>query len=389
MELFLQIVGGVFVALVLFVIVAFLLIRWKLRSWLNQLVNSIADGLVGGIPPFRVKLAKRSELDEEDEWVPEKYRKQFEEITEEFERLGFARLEDYFIQENGMPVRTLIDVDQSTVGVIYFYPIAEVWCDVHRRYPDETSWTYANTRYHGLEIPPMATQKFFVEDTVEQLVNRFREDAPSSDMVTITKEQLPAIFEKAYAHEMDWRIERGGPTAEEIRRVSENIGEECDEEKIRNIQLQWRTAIDAFLSERALKRYRKEAELNSFQWEHLQNYGVVIHGRMHAEQLLQAFDEEYYPDIKLEDELDDGDDDDEFVAEMRAQREKWNQRISELEDALQRGTPQQVFRDMIELGNGAHSPQVKWEFQTSLTEPVVADIWTRTYEDTEENWDED
>ncbi|WP_144972548.1 hypothetical protein [Bremerella volcania] len=386
MELFLQIVGGVFVGLILFVVVAFLLIRWKLRSWLKSLGDLISQGLAGGVPPFRVKLTKRSELDDpEDEWVQGDHRKQFDSLSEQFESLGFTRLEDYVIQEIATPMRVLLDGDQSTVGVVYSHPVIGVWCDVVRRYQDGTGWTFGGTKYHGMDVPPFSTHKFFPDEPVEQIVARFREDAPATDMTTITAEEFPTYFEKAYAREMDWRIERGGTTEEEIRRIAEMNGEQCTDETVRQIQLQWRTAIHQFMSDRALKRYRKEADLNSFEWDHLQSYGVVIHERMHGEQLLQVFDEEYYPDIlNMED-----DEDDEDAAEMRKQREKWNQRISELEDALSRGTPQQVFRDMIELQNGSESQQSKWEFQTSITEPIAADIWTRTYEDDEENWDDE
>jgi len=389
MELFLQIVGGAFVALVLFVAIAYFLIRWKLQSWLKSLGALIAEGLAGSVPPFRVKLTRRSSLeDPEDEWVPDEHEKDFESLTEQFESLGFTRLEDYYIEEIVTPMRVLLDGDQSTVGVVYSHPVIGVWCDVVRRYQDGTGWTFGSTKYHGMDIPPFATQKFFPDESLEQIVTRFREEAPATEMVAITKEDFPAYFEKAYAREMDWRIERGGTTEEEIRRIAEINSDECTDETVRQIQLQWRTAIHEFLSDRALKRYRKEAELNSFEWDHLQSYGVVIHERMQAEQLLQAYDEDYYPDINLEDEADD--DDDEYSTEMREQREKWNQRISELSDALSRGTPQQVFREMLELQNGSASQRTKWEFKSSLTEPVVADIWARTYEDDdEENWDEE
>ncbi|MBA2117773.1 hypothetical protein [Bremerella alba] len=385
MQLFFQIVGGVFVALVLFLVVAYLLIRWKMRSWLKSLGDLIAQGLGGGVPPFRIKLTKRSDLDDpDDQWVMDDHRKQFDATVEQFESLGFTKLEDYVAEEIVTPMRVLLDADQSTLGVVYSHPVMGVWCDVVRRYHDGTGWTFGSTKYHGMDIPPFATHKFFPEDSVEEIVRRFREEAPATEMETFNQENFPAYFEKAYAREMDWRIERGGATQDEIRRIADMNGDECTDETVRQIQLQWRAAIHEFLSDRALRRYRKEAELNSFQWDHLQSYGVVVHQRMMAEQLLQVYDEEYYPDVLEEP------DDDEDAAELREQRQQWNQRIAELEDALSRGTPQQVFRDMIELKNGSGAPSTQWEFQTSITEPVAADIWTRTYaDDGDEDWEED
>ncbi|WP_146115629.1 MULTISPECIES: hypothetical protein [Pirellulaceae] len=387
MQLFLQIVGGAFVALVLFVIVAYFLIRWKLRSWLKSLGDLIAQGLGGGVPPFRIKLTRRSELgDPEEEWVQDEHAKAFESLTEQFQDLGFTKLEDYVMEEIATQMRILLDQDQATTAVVYCHPVIGVWSDVTRRYQDKTSWTFSSTKYHGMDIPPYTTQKFFPDESVEEILAKFRAEAPEAGMITITKQEFPSLFEKAYAREMDWRMERGGATEEEIRRIAEMNGDQCTDETVRQIQLQWRTAIHEFVSDKALKRYRKDAELNSFEWDHVQNYGVVIHERMQGEQLLQVYDEEYYPDILGQSD----DDDDEDAAEMREQRQKWNRRIDELNQALTRGNPQQVFRDMIALQNGSDTPKLKWEYKSSVTEPVAADIWTRTYEeeDEDEGWDD-
>lgn len=181
---------------------------------------------------------------------------------------------------------------------------------------------------------------------------------------------------------MDWRIERCGPTAEEVRRIAHLDGQECTEEMVQQVQTQWRLAIAEFQKDRVLKRYRKEADLDSFQWDYLQNYGVVVHHKMTAEELLNLYDEEYYPLRHVE--IDEEELDDEDIA----QRTAWETRLGELRTALGKGSPQEVFRNMIELGNG--SATQKWEFKQSVSEPVVADIWTRTYQDDENpNWDDE
>ncbi|MHC2066624.1 hypothetical protein ACYFX5_04055 [Bremerella sp. T1] len=387
MWLFLQIVAGVFVAFMLTIFCAYLFIRWKLRGLAKSLMEAISAGLHGGVPPFRVKLMKRSDMDgdpdaaDEVDWISDDERPAFEQLTQELQAVGFRMVEDYYIPELATAMRVLRDDDQVTRGIVYFHPIIGVWCEVGRKYEDDTGWSYSRVRAPGMDTPPFTVQKYFPDLTVEELVSKFREEAPREGAVVIHEENFPAIFEKAYAKEMDWHAERGGLSVKEIRRIAEINEDDCTEEGIRQVQLQWRTAITQFYSERALKRYRKQAELNSFQWEHLQGYGVVIHERMGAEELLQIYDEEYYPDV-LGDPTDD-----EEAKEIRAQRSEWNQRISDLEDALTRGKPQQVFRDMVQLGNGS-TGQI-WEFQTSVAEPVEADIWTRTYRDEEEAWDDE
>lgn len=384
MMLFLKIVAGFFIAFVLLLVVGFFFIRWKFRRWIDKFADALKEAAAGGVPPFRIHLRKRERDEEEDEddWLDDENIEAFEARSAEFESLGFTKLEDYHVDEIMTQMRVFVDEKTCTYGIVYSHPLIKVWCDVVRKYEDGTGWTFGTTKYHGMDIHPKSTHRFFPDESLTEVVTKFKEEAPREDAILATKEDFPALFEKAYAEEMDWRISRNGPTEEEIRRIAQMNDDECTDEQVQQIQTQWRMAISEFQKERVLKRYRKSAELNSFQWDHLQNYGVVVHDKMRAEELLEIFDEEYYPTSPGE---SDDEDLDEEELEMRAE---WEKRLRELRAALQQGPPQQVFRNLVEIGNGESTDQ--WEFLSSVTEPIAADIWIRTYGDEDSDaWDDD
>ncbi|GAA4442581.1 hypothetical protein [Bremerella cremea] len=368
MWLFLEIVAGFFVAFILLVIVLFSLIRWKYWSFLQMLVRKMADGQAGQVPPFRLKLVEVASY--EDDWVDEAELPQFERLTAEWVKLGFQRWDDYSTEEIMTHLRVLAHDATGSLAVVYCHPLAKVWCDVSRRYEDGTSWTYTTISYHGLDLYPPAHMKFLPQTSPSELWERFQQDAPEEHVVRSKREDFPQRFEIAYAAEMDWRIERGGPTEDEILRAASLEGVERTDAEIRQIQSRWRIAIAQFFSDRVLKNYRSEAELNAFQWDFLQNHGVVIHERMQAEDLLQLYDEDYYPDVF--------DEDDDF--EEKRDRKRWNERLKQLEGAMRQSPPQKVFRDLVEVEADGKS-NVKWEYQASVVQPVAADIWVRTYEE--------
>ncbi|RCS44705.1 hypothetical protein DTL42_17450 [Bremerella cremea] len=384
MVLFLKIVAGFFIAFLLLVVFVYYFIRWKFGNWIKKFADAMKEAFAGGVPPFRIHLRKRepSEEEDEDDWVPRENREAFEEYCAEFESLGFIKLEDYFIDEIAAQMRVFVDESTRTYGVVYSHPMLNVWCDIVRKFEDGTGWTFGLVKYHGMDSPPHSTHKFFPDESLADMVAKFQQEAPREGAILVSKEDFPAFFEKEYAAEMDWRIERCGPTEQEVRRIADLDGQECTDQMVQQTQMQWRLAIAEFQKERVLKRYRKEAELDSFQWDYLQNYGVVVHHKMTAEELLNLYDEDYFPVHHMEIEEEDLDDED------IAQQTAWEKRLGELRTALGKGSPQEVFRNMIELGNG--SATHKWEFKKSVSDPVVADIWTRTYQDEEnQNWDDE
>lgn len=378
MLFFLQLLGAFLLALAIILLALFLLIRWKLRKWFGALGEAFHMAAAGSVPPFRVTLEPLSD-DSEDPfvWIQRKHKPQFEARSREFEQLGFEKLGDYLIIEIGTPIAVFVDRAAVTYGIVYAHPLIGVWCDVTRRFADDTSWTFGTTAYHGMDVPPFAVQKFFPDVELADVVAAFREEAPSEGAVLIDAEQFPKHFQKAYAREMDWRIERGGATEEEIRRIASLGGNEATDEDVRQVQRGWRAAISRFLCERVLKHYGKAASLNSYERDYLDSHGVVIHERMHPEDLLQAFDQSYFDGNGLE--LDPEDQED---AEAITQQQAWQDQLLELRAALDRQSPREVFKTLV----AGETNGTMWEFRQSVEKPLPADIWIRQerFDDEEE-----
>ena len=93
---------------------------------------------------------------------------------------------------------------------------------------------------------------------------------------------------------MDWRIERGGTTEEEVERIAQMNDNEVSEDQIRAVIMPWRVAISEFHQSRVLKRYRKETGLSGHEWDELQENGIVVHDRMEPEELMHLIDHGYH-----------------------------------------------------------------------------------------------
>ncbi len=377
MMLFLKIVAAIFVAFLLLVLAVYLFICWKIRSVVNTLKDAMTGLVYGDVPPFRIKLRKCEPLEDPDD---ERFinADEVESLSKEYEKLGFRKIQDYEIDEIGTTIRVFVQDNTATYGVIYEHPVANVWCDIVRRYANDEGWTYATNEDHRMDRPPGKTQKFFPDQSLTKTIEQFQKDAPATGAIKISDEEFPRYFEQVYAEEMDWRIERNGPTEAEIRRVCEKEGTDCTPEHIADVQQQWREAISEYLSERALRSYRKQANLSRLEWEVLENQAVVIHERMQAEELLQAFDENYYP--SCEEDAED------YEPDEQADFRKWSAQLVSLRETLTKESPQKAFRELL----SSQQMLEAWDYQGAIDKPIRADIWIRPgYEEDDEEFDDD
>lgn len=383
MMFFLQLVGAIFVALILFILAAVMYIKWKLRTAFGTFADLLKNLGGGGVPPFRIKLKKKSDVFDDDEEEDSENQDLFQQNCEEFASLGFDKIEDYYIEDIPLSMTAYVDRDTSTYGVVYDHPMAGVWCDVVRRYEDGSAWTFGSNQDSLMDYPEDKTIKYFPQLSLAEMREKFLQEAPCNGMVVVSDEEFPRFFDRAYAEEMDWRIARGGVTEAEIRRIAERDETECTPEHVHTVQFQWRQAISEFHSQRALRRYRNEAELSRSQWEDLEDEGIVVHQEMQAEEILQSFDEDYYPGSSF-DMPDDSD------PEYQDERDKWKRQLEEIREQLKTTAPQAIMKTLMEASD---DKEVEWELKGSVETPIPADVWLRNWkdedDDDEEDWDDD
>ena len=372
MTLFLQIVAGFVVAIILVGLAVYFWIRRKLKGFGGKLIQQLAEqieqaAMGGAVPPFRLHLRTVS-----DGQVEFNNDEDVRTLTEEFLAAGFETICDFETVEIPLPLRAFRHVQHNAYGVIYDHPVAGVFCDVTRRYKDRRSWTVSSSSPHGMDPIPGSHPTFLPGAAVEELLNHLLEASPVNEMEEATREDFVVRFESAYAREMNYRIERQGPTEQEIRRIAEMNGQECDQQQIDAVQKQWKSAISEFLSEKAVAMWKKEQDVPPPVFARLQPQLVAIHDRMLPDELMNLVFEDFDLDDIEDEELDD--------TTTRRMRTVWNQ----LQDWLRSNSFAEAFVQLLKT-SGQSS---KWQHQGSVSRPIPAEIWLRPSEDEEDQEDE-
>ena len=349
---FLKMVAAFIVAIVVLVVAVILFVRWKFRRFLKNVMEAAAAQGSSAVPPFRIKLEPRAD-DDETAWFHEE---DVKTQMQQFESSGFTPLGDYDVEGLPLQIRGFQHQDHNVYGVIYDHAATGVWSDVVRRYEDETSSTVTSAKEHGMDAAPWHTPCFMPGQSVNELLSYLLTSSPSSGIQTTGADKFVPRFEAAYKREMNWRIERGGATEQEIRRVCEKNGQDCTAEQVEQIQGLWKTAIGEFLSEQILLGWRKESRITSLEYDRISDRLVVIHKRLTPNQVLEAFRSD-----SDDDDLDD--DDDQILAQVKA----WCAAESSIS----------AFRKLIE----EKGKDARWKRIWELKKPLAAEIWERVQTD--------
>lgn len=345
---FLKLVAAFIVAIVVLVVAVILFIRWKLRRFLKKVIEAAGSQGSSAVPPFRIKLEPRS-IEDEAEWFHENdVRKQMQQ----FESSGFNPLGDFDVEGLPLKIRGFQHQDQQVYGVVYDHVAAGVWSDVVRRYSDETSWMVSSAKEHGMDAAPWHTPCFLPGQSVKELLSQLLESSPANGIQSAGADKFVPRFEAAYKREMNWRIERGGATEDEIRRICQKNGQDCTAEQVEQIQGLWKTAIGEFLSEQILLGWRKESRISSLDYDRISDRLVVIHKRLTPQQVLEA-----YRCDSDDDDLDD--EEDQTLVRIKA----WCSAESSVS----------AFQKLIEEKRAG----ARWKRIWDLKKPLVAEIWER------------
>jgi hypothetical protein len=148
--------------------------------------------------------------------------------------LGFLPVGCFGVVEMaGVELEAWCHPGECAYAVVYSHPAAGVWVDVTCAYQEGGRLTVTNTGKAGnLDLPDGWTTTSFPGATAEQLWGRFCLERRPVPCLPATPEGFVDRFVSAYAQEMAWRNNRGGPTAEEIRRVAQAAGMEVTDAQV-------------------------------------------------------------------------------------------------------------------------------------------------------------
>lgn len=172
-------------------------------------------------------------------------KKKIAEWVDVFQKHGFEPAGYYECPEMpGVKISGFIKPSEQLFGVIYDHPIAGIWVDVCVEYGDGESLTVSSSPM-GQELDHMpGAEKIYIKgSSPEGLIAKALAQRKNKARKTITKEMFSSHFEEAYKKEMKWRMERGGPTALEVKRVADEMGVPLDgakmQAKTQELQKAW------------------------------------------------------------------------------------------------------------------------------------------------------
>ncbi len=151
-----------------------------------------------------------------------------------FKRNGFELAGHYDCPEMpGVKISGFVKPSEQFIGVIYDHPIAGIWEDICVEYNDGESLTVSNAPMgHEMDHMPQSTKIYMKGSSLEELFSKVLSERKNKGTKTITKENFSSNFEEAYKKEMKWRMDRGGPTALEVKKVADEMGVPLDSEKM-------------------------------------------------------------------------------------------------------------------------------------------------------------
>jgi hypothetical protein len=354
MEILLMVLGGITLVGLLVLLVGFFWLRSKWRG-LKEGLMGLAKAFGGGVPPFRINVTPA----EEPIW---ERAEAAAAATKAMESLGYSTIGDFEIDEMGdVLLRAFVNPEQCSYCAMYEHDAAGMFADFVVTYEDATALTVSTSPDQGMDRPEFATMvrlQLSLEDepeaSVKQMHERLVQERGGRPAIPAAADLFKTVFEDSYHKEMDWRIERGGPTAQEVRNAAAAGGqEEPDDEAIKMVQSTWQQAIGDFFDEQLREGFVEQSDMSAAEWEKARHRLQFVHDRTHQESLIG----------NLAWQMMDDDDDERDPHE----------------DACDRLRP--VFEQAGDVRAGYRAAQEllpenrRSTFHKSVTEPLAADVW--------------
>ncbi len=212
-----QLLGIIFLIILVVVVLAVFLIRRKLKA--------IAKALSGyDAQPSEVHLTEELR----PAWVAEP---SVQSMIEELTSLGFARGKAYGIEE--MPQVKLCSffrANPAIVCALYQHDAAGNWVDLVVKNEDGTGITVTNAPTgEDLDTRPNSTKVFLKDADLISLCRELEKRIEHKETLPIDDTNFKEVFENSYKEDMEWRNKRGGVTAEEVRRIAQKMDGEYDD----------------------------------------------------------------------------------------------------------------------------------------------------------------
>lgn len=220
---------------------------------------------------------------------------------------------------------------------------------------DEAEQVYAVvvTNLFRLDEQPERNVLHLPEQKLGDALTALLQRRPASGLLqTLSAARYGELFERLYAAEMDWRMARGGLTADEVARIVAYEGAALTDELVEAVQTAWRIRFSEFLSAELRENFRREFHVADEEWKKIRCRLVFIHDKQLLWQAFQTW-EPVYSTV-----YDPGD------------NEVYARRCDALRDEVADKTPREAFAQLNEkLG------ELRFQPYGEMNAPVAADVY--------------
>jgi hypothetical protein len=168
-------------------------------------------------------------------------------------RLGYEDVGDFLIpQLPTVVLRGYCHRADRAFGALYEHPDAGLHLDLLRIHVDRLQITVTTLPPTGMDSPGSVEKhhtSVHLSNTLpvgdlQGMHDMLMRKSASHEVVDVAPRLFPLVFKAAYEREMNWRIERGGITAEEALRAAEAAGLPAPDDKaIERLLSHWRACI--------------------------------------------------------------------------------------------------------------------------------------------------
>lgn len=329
--------------LILAVIVgAFLWIRAKLKGFFKSISDAVGDlaemaKSMAAMPDFRLDLQPMTLGD----WF---HQPQVEAWSNELRELGFEEAGDYQVGEGeNMKVRGFVHEEDSVAAVIYDMEAAthfEMVC----MYDNGDVFMVTSTPESGFRKPPFKKAIYLTAPGVDELHDRLMAERPTDGLSEIAAVDFRYHATNTYAREMNWRVDTGGYTDDEIRSVA---GSDDDGDVNDMAKMMMQAGLSGEASTFVLEKYRDQFDPAVVPEGADDHQFAVILNMTEADDLCS-----HLPDVEMEDD-------------------DWEKREAYAEGLIKDVGSRAAFAKLLE--DNARGGEVRKLM--SVSDPVEADIY--------------
>lgn len=347
----LAIIGGIVVSIVLLLVLGLFVVRWKLRKLVNQYKGMAEAAAVSGngqfVPPMRIRLRP----DNGHEWLNSEWIKS---LGDEISDKGFVRIGTFSTVPETLPFEAWHDPQRSIYATINEHPSNEVWLDFVSLGQNGSMFTFSSGRGDQFPRPDNVVLEHMTDAEPIELLESFLDNRPDLPAIQTSAESFPSAFEEAWQRVMDFRVEQGTPSEDEIRRLCFADPEDADDEAVKQIHEMWQLEIGNARRRQVREAFLTNSGLTALEWDRMRDRAIFV------------FDE--LPAMEIAEIMIDGGRIDDFDDEYGDPFDAIEDRVNELMGEL---STREIFAKL----NAEQNPDDRFEKIGEVSEPVPADVY--------------